>query len=911
MKKGELISKIFGIALVFVMLASTLGGLVWARESDVVGAGYVDVSVEQARGMIDSDPDVIVLDVRTENEYEAGHIAGTELVPLSELEQRTGELDKDDALLVYCKSGTKSVEASNILIQHEFESVYNMEGGINAWVNAGYPVVSSSNDLLSSEIDAILDADKSAFLFFYADWCHFCHEQMPIIEELELEYAEEIGVIHVNSEDNPQAITGFGVAAFPTMFLISDRSADGEYRYQEFAGFTDKETLNQSFDRAITNGNISEGSDVHSDTIGEEATAITATDISQDLCIQALAAEACPDHCECLTDEEAEERELTLCNNELTECWYWSPALGDEVMGHCYQTEEEPVVCRNEDINLRQVHLESGEIRFIADISCPVARVEMIIGGIKVKECAGGYCEYTGGPYGVEDAPDFSAILYDNFDNPINTFAYVPYEVTVSLPDVIVEPPPELEDLCPYCPEPEPGWGNLTGCLCRGSVYNKWRAYDRTSWVQPSLCSYKSHFLWGVEVGGVKQFPIAGPFFDYCINEDDIVVHKCDGHYIFEYTGTCPYGCEDGQCICSDTDGGRDYHEYGGVRNGTSVVSGATDYCLDDKILMEYYTITDLEDNYCRIRAEEYECPGACRDGACGGDCYDGIQNQDEQGVDCGGSSCPASCLDCFADAAFGSAEDADLLCLGSTAVLNASYQALFEYANCLGNATCRATLHAHAYNLDMNFSTVTPLDLSQSTDYIMEAVAYYVDQHTTYMCDDDCDICYSGGEINAENMIVLSGGRSGYLTCNVSSPEYVLVDTCPTDYCGDCEDHAILREALMRQLGVSWRCAFCADHYDHYRGGGHVFNLVYYRNRWRIMDYGLLGCRFSASSFWDQHIPNHVWNDRLGEYFCPRSRRNLGVCNHKDPYGWTQNYNGGEVCVSGGVDTYYVEFCP
>jgi rhodanese-related sulfurtransferase len=672
MKKGKLIGKIFGIALVFVMLASTLGGLVWARESDMVGDGYVDVSVEQAKGMIDSAPDIIVLDVRTENEYEAGHIAGAGLVPLSELEQRTGELDKDDALLVYCKSGTKSVEASNILIQHEFESVYNMEGGINAWVNAGYPVVSSSlgdqsgqgcscaesqssitstsNNLLSSEIDAILDADKPVFLFFYADWCHFCQEQLPIIDELELEYTEEIIVIRVNSEDNPQAMEEFGVTAFPTMFLVSDKSADGEYRYQEFQGFTDKETLNQSFDRVITNGNISEGSGVDSDGIGKKASEVIAMAVSQALYPSGYeslteAAATCPDNCECLTDAAAEEQGLTLCNGELIECIVYSSPVAAPVLGHCYQAAEEPVVCQDADINLSQVHLESGEIKFIADISCPVAKVDMIIGGVKVQKCAGGYCEYTGGPYGAQDIPAFSAILYDDLNNLLTTSNYVSDEITVSLLDDI----PELGefDPCPFCPEPEPEWGELVSCTCDGNDH--FQVYDWTSHVQLTSCIYENHALTVGYVdlgeGLVVEVQITDPIFDYCINEDDIVLHKCqNGVYIAEYTYTCPYGCDGGQCICSDTDGGIDLYEYGGVCDGsTSVVSGATDYCLDEHTLREYYTEIDYVNNSCTIKWMDFECPGVCEDGACHGTCSDGIQNEGETGIDCGGP-CLAAC---------------------------------------------------------------------------------------------------------------------------------------------------------------------------------------------------------------------------------------------------------------------------
>jgi len=284
--------------------------------------------------------------------------------------------------------------------------------------------------------------------------------------------------------------------------------------------------------------------------------------------------------------------------------------------------------------------------------------------------------------------------------------------------------------------------------------------------------------------------------------------------------------------------------------------------------------------------------------------CADGIQNQDEQGIDCDGP-CPASCRDCFADADFGNAEDAGYFRLDSSVVLYTAKLALQEYANCLRNPDCRATLHVTDPLID--FSTVTAADLAQNTDYIMEAVAYYVYQHTTYMFDSDADMCDPDGVINAEDTLLLSSGRSGII-----SGGYQHIDTCPNDYCGDCEDQSILREALMRSLGVSWRCAFCADHYDSYFGGGHTFNLVYYRNKWRIMDYGPLSSYFSISRYRSAHNPHNVWNDRVGEYWCPdwKSDPACLFCCNQDPYSWTQNYYGGEACGRR-WRTYYEEYAP
>jgi hypothetical protein len=291
--------------------------------------------------------------------------------------------------------------------------------------------------------------------------------------------------------------------------------------------------------------------------------------------------------------------------------------------------------------------------------------------------------------------------------------------------------------------------------------------------------------------------------------------------------------------------------------------------------------------------------------------CADGIQDQDEQGTDCGGP-CPANCRDCFDDADYGGAQDAGYFCLNSSVVLYTARLALQEYANCLRNPDSRAALLV--VDPLMDFSTITVADLEQNTDYIMEAVAYYIDRHTAFMYDNDGDIydpttgttINLNGPMNAADMIRLSGSRSGMLLGNQ------VVDACPNDYCGDCEDHAILREALMRSLGISWSCAFCADHYDGYFGGGHTFNLVYYRNKWRIMDYGLLGSYFSISRYWNAHNPDNIWNDRLGEHWCPGYLSDpacLFCCNH-DPYRWTQNYNGGEVCGSRWL-TYYEEFAP
>ena len=99
-----------------------------------------------------------------------------------------------------------------------------------------------THDPLSNRIDDLLTDDRSVFLFFYSDWCPFCHQQMPIIDELEKEYAEKLAFIHTNVTERPDYAEEFGVSALPTMFVISDKNEEG-YVKQEISGFTEKERL--------------------------------------------------------------------------------------------------------------------------------------------------------------------------------------------------------------------------------------------------------------------------------------------------------------------------------------------------------------------------------------------------------------------------------------------------------------------------------------------------------------------------------------------------------------------------------------------------------------------------------------------------------------------------------------------
>ena len=96
--------------------------------------------------------------------------------------------------------------------------------------------------------------DKPVFLFFYTDWCPFCDEQRPIIDELEQEYGEKVTFVRVNCDENQQMAEEYGIESLPTMlFLIVDENGES-YVNQHFSGVTTKSELASGIESAIESG---------------------------------------------------------------------------------------------------------------------------------------------------------------------------------------------------------------------------------------------------------------------------------------------------------------------------------------------------------------------------------------------------------------------------------------------------------------------------------------------------------------------------------------------------------------------------------------------------------------------------------------------------------------------------------
>lgn len=81
----------------------------------------------------------LLIDVRTAEEFASGHIQGAVNIPLDVLPSRLNEVPGDQPIVVYCRSGNRSAQATRILAQAGYNTIYDL-GGINTWTAQGFPV---------------------------------------------------------------------------------------------------------------------------------------------------------------------------------------------------------------------------------------------------------------------------------------------------------------------------------------------------------------------------------------------------------------------------------------------------------------------------------------------------------------------------------------------------------------------------------------------------------------------------------------------------------------------------------------------------------------------------------------------------------------------------------------------------
>ena len=126
--------KYFLVISVFLLLGMMIYSSCATRNN-----GFKTVSVDEFSKLIANREGIQLLDVRTQDEYNEGHIAGAKLIDVNDslfLEKATSQLSKKKPVAVYCRSGRRSAKAANAMVKAGYQ-VINLDGGILAWQDAG------------------------------------------------------------------------------------------------------------------------------------------------------------------------------------------------------------------------------------------------------------------------------------------------------------------------------------------------------------------------------------------------------------------------------------------------------------------------------------------------------------------------------------------------------------------------------------------------------------------------------------------------------------------------------------------------------------------------------------------------------------------------------------------------------
>lgn len=190
-----------------------------------------------------------ILDVRTLDEYEKGHIEGAILADFSSplFQDVTAKLDKTKTVYVYCLSGGRSSSAASQLQEMGFKSIVNLTGGMLAWQSANLPVSTQEGTAQPSEGITLADFDnqikgkKRVIVDYNATWCGPCKQLSPVLEAWVKEQNGTVELIKIDVDENPELAKAKQIESIPYLEFYKDgKLADKQIGMGDAKAMTDK-----------------------------------------------------------------------------------------------------------------------------------------------------------------------------------------------------------------------------------------------------------------------------------------------------------------------------------------------------------------------------------------------------------------------------------------------------------------------------------------------------------------------------------------------------------------------------------------------------------------------------------------------------------------------------------------------
>ena len=165
------------------------------------------VTVQAFSEALKATPNATIIDVRTPEEYQLGHLkdAVNFNVLGPDFNTLVNKLDKSQPVFVYCKVGGRSADAVERMKGLGFTSIYDMKGGYMAWSSAGMETTQAervqAETFTPADFEKLLSSNTPVLIDYYAPWCGPCKKMEPVLNKLSEEFAGKVQIVRINVDE--------------------------------------------------------------------------------------------------------------------------------------------------------------------------------------------------------------------------------------------------------------------------------------------------------------------------------------------------------------------------------------------------------------------------------------------------------------------------------------------------------------------------------------------------------------------------------------------------------------------------------------------------------------------------------------------------------------------------------------
>lgn len=192
--------------------------------------GQQDLAASEFQTAMTDEAGAQVLDVRTIDEFQNGHIEGAINADVSSaaFQQIASGLNKDKSVFVYCLSGARSASAAGMLKEMGFKSIINLTGGMLAWQSANLPIATgeakaaASAGLTEASFAEKIKGKPMVIIDYNATWCGPCKQLSPILKEWVKAQNGKVELIEIDVDENQELAKSKKIEAIPYLEMYKN-----------------------------------------------------------------------------------------------------------------------------------------------------------------------------------------------------------------------------------------------------------------------------------------------------------------------------------------------------------------------------------------------------------------------------------------------------------------------------------------------------------------------------------------------------------------------------------------------------------------------------------------------------------------------------------------------------------------